>query len=114
MTDRPGRWALVTIATIVLLAPVPAGAQGGSSPAISRTPDSRPDLTGIWQVMNNAAWNIQDQNAAPGPQPAPWIGIPASRGVVEGNEIPYQAWARRSEERRVGKECRARWSRYNE
>ena len=24
----------------------------------------------------------------------PWLGIPASRGVVEGNEIPYQPWAR--------------------
>jgi hypothetical protein len=73
MTDRLGRWALVTTATIGSLAPVPAGAQGGSSQAVSRTADSRPDLTGIWQVMNSAAWNIQDQNAAPGPQPAPWI-----------------------------------------
>jgi hypothetical protein len=98
MTDRLGRWALVTTATIGSLAPVPAVAQGGSSQAVSRTADSRPDLTGIWQVMNSAAWNIQDQNAAPGPQPAPWIGIPASRGVVEGNEIPYQAWARAKQE----------------
>jgi hypothetical protein len=43
--------------------------------------------------MNNAAWNIQAQNAEPIPGETPWRGIPAGSGVVEGNEIPYQPWA---------------------
>jgi hypothetical protein len=71
-----------------------SSAYGQGTGAIPRASDGRPDFSGIWQVMNNAAWNIQDQNAQPGPYGAPWIGIPASQGVVEGNEIPYQAWAR--------------------
>ena len=31
----------------------------------------------------------------------------------EGNTIPFIARYRRSEERRVGKECRSRWSPYH-
>jgi hypothetical protein len=52
---------------------------------VPRTADGRPDLQGIWQVMNTAAWDIQDHNAT--------LGVPAGRGVVVGNEIPYQPWA---------------------
>ena len=29
------------------------------------------------------------------------------------NQLPYQSWFLRSEERRVGKECRSRWSPYH-
>ena len=68
-----------------------SGTGGGSaspppaaySPALG--PDGRPDLQGIWQVLNTAAWDIQDHTAQ--------LGIPAGKGVVEGNEIPYQPWA---------------------
>jgi hypothetical protein len=60
----------------------PPAAQPYSPP---RTPDGRPDLQGIWQVNNTAAWDIQDHPAR--------LGVPAGQGVVEGNEIPYQPWA---------------------
>jgi len=50
-----------------------------------RARDGHPDLSGYWQVLNTAAWNIQDHSAQP--------GIPAGQGVVDGNEIPYQPWA---------------------
>jgi hypothetical protein len=50
-----------------------------------RTADGQPDLQGIWRVTNSAAWNIQDHSGA--------FGVPAGRGVVEGNEVPYQPWA---------------------
>jgi hypothetical protein len=49
---------------------------------LPRTPDGKPNLSGIWQVMNTASWNIQDHSAQ--------NGIPAGQGVVDGNEIPYQ------------------------
>ena len=42
-------------------------------------------FSGIWQVLNTAAWDIQDHSAS--------LGVPAGQGVVEGNEIPYQPWA---------------------
>jgi hypothetical protein len=47
-----------------------------------RTPDGKPNLQGLWQVLNTAAWDIQDHQAQ--------LGVPAGQGVVEGNEIPYQ------------------------
>ena len=57
-------------------------AAAGQAP---RTPDGHSDLTGIWQVMNTAAWDIQDHQAR--------LGVPAGQGVVEGNDIPYTSAA---------------------
>jgi hypothetical protein len=50
-----------------------------------RTPDGKPDLQGVWQVLNTAAGDIQDHSAR--------LGVPAGQGVVEDNVIPYQPWA---------------------
>jgi hypothetical protein len=61
-----------------------------------RLPGTRhPDLNGLWQAMNTAHWDIQDHSAQPAPVLATgaWGAIPAGRSIVEGNEIPYQAWA---------------------
>jgi hypothetical protein len=68
------------IAVAILAAtPMPAAGQVFTPP---RTTDGKPNLQGIWQVLNTAAWNIQDHHAQ--------LGVPAGQGVVEGNEIPYQ------------------------
>jgi|RhiMethySRZTD1v2_1073278.scaffolds.fasta_scaffold378037_1 hypothetical protein len=78
----------VTAIAFVLSAVSPAvgqGAASGSRATIPRTSDGKPDLSGIWQVVNTAAWDIQDHHAR--------RGVPAGQGVVEGNEIPYQPWA---------------------
>src|SRR2546426_9677773 len=45
----------------------------------------KPDLNGIWQALNTAAWDIQDHSGA--------LGVPPGLGVVDGNEIPYQPQA---------------------
>src|SRR6516162_8887029 len=52
---------------------------------IPRTTDGKPNLQGIWQVRNRAAYDLQDHAAR--------YGMPAGKGVVEGVEIPYQPWA---------------------
>src|SRR5437773_11885153 len=49
-------------------------------PALAQ--NAKPDLNGIWQVLNTAAWNIQDHSGE--------LGVPPGLGVVEGNELPYQ------------------------
>ena len=51
-----------------------------------------PDLSGIWQTMNTASWNLEGHTASK--MPATNIlgalgGIPAGMSVVEGGEIPY-------------------------
>lgn len=60
-----------------------------------RAADGKPDLSGIWQAVNSASWDLEDHRAKP---PAiPTLGAlgaaPAGFGVVEGGEIPYQPWA---------------------
>ena len=58
-----------------------------------RTRAGQPDLQGIWQVANTAAWDIQDHAGQRFPGLPARFSEPAGQGVVEGNEIPYQAWA---------------------
>src|SRR5882672_12406102 len=73
---------LPVLAVASALTQLSAAAQAPAGTGVPRTSDGKPDLSGIWQAMNSAAWNIQDHSAQK--------GVPAGRGVVEGNEIPYQ------------------------
>jgi len=59
--------------------------QSASADGLPRTPDGKPDLTGYWQTLNTAAWNLEDHPALK--------GVPAGQSVVEGGPIPYQPWA---------------------
>lgn len=72
---------------------------------IPRLPDGKPDLNGVWQVLNTANYDLlaHPAKAALAMQPGPFgpvpaeeviafgaVGsVPAGVGVVEGNEIPY-------------------------
>jgi len=57
-----------------------------------RTKDNKPDLSGIWQAINTANWDIEAHGAAPGPfwQLGAEFSIPPGLGVVEGGAIPYK------------------------
>ena len=60
-----------------------------------RAGDGKPDLSGIWQAVNTASWNLEDHPATAGPVAS--LGAlgsrPAGLSVVQGGEIPYQPWA---------------------
>jgi hypothetical protein len=73
---------LLVLASTALTAQAP---QRQASAAIPRTADGRPNLQGIWQARNRAAYDLLDHAAR--------YGMPAGKGVVEKNEIPYQPWA---------------------
>jgi hypothetical protein len=79
-----------SIATVALLALMGHGAQAESYRA-PRAADGHADLSGIWEALNTANWDLQDHSAQAGPM---WqtgaIGSePAGQGVVEGGPIPY-------------------------
>ncbi len=77
---KPTLFALMLVAFIAASADAQTAAAAGGR--IQRTADGKPDLSGIWQVMNTAVWDIQDHNAQ--------RGVPAGLGVVDGNELPYK------------------------
>ena len=85
---------------------------GATSSAAARTPDGKPDFSGIWQALNEAHWDLEAHEARPGAvmqqgvypyeyarvAAAPVLalgaagGVPGSVGVVEGDgAIPVQA-----------------------
>jgi hypothetical protein len=89
-----------------------AAAQSVAEPAAyapPRTTDGKPDLNGVWQVLNTANFNIEPRGAKAAmimregpvvPVPAKEVvalgaigAVPPSLGVVEGGKIPYQEWA---------------------
>lgn len=79
-----------TVGGIVFLVVQAAGVraqqpQAQAAASIPRARDGKPDLSGFWQAMTTANYNIQDHSAEP--------GVPAGQGIVEGDEIPYQDWA---------------------
>ena len=72
-----------------------AVAQSGEIP---RTPSGKPDLSGIWQAMTSAHYDVEPHAAAEGPHPGlmgAHSATPAGLGIVEGGRIPYNEQARR-------------------
>jgi hypothetical protein len=98
-----------------------AGKAPAARPAAARAPayraarlpgTTRPDLNGVWQVMNTAGWDIEPHAARAALQlrPGPFVpvpakdvlalgavgAVPAGNGIVEGGEIPYKPEAKKT------------------
>jgi hypothetical protein len=82
VTNRIAGW-LIASAVCLLVTAAPAAGQGAGS--LPRTADGKPDLSGVWQAVTTANWNLLPHAAEK--------DVPAGLGVVEGGEIPYQPWA---------------------
>jgi hypothetical protein len=73
---------LMAVLLMFLCAAIPAVGQAQAvAPNIPRGPDGKPDLSGVWQVLNSAAWDLQDHSGA--------LNMPPGQSVVEGGTIPY-------------------------
>src|ERR1041384_2598141 len=82
---------MATAAAVVLATTAWLYGQTATRPARIQ---GKPNLSGIWQAVNEANWDIQAHQARPGPpQFGALFSEPAGLGVVDGNEIPYKAEA---------------------
>src|SRR5580704_15899193 len=95
--------AAAAAGAVLAVTVMPAAGQPSAYRA-PRTPDGKPDLNGIWQVANEANYDIQAHiaRAAMAVRPGPYGPVPAAPvlalgavgavppglGVVEGGEIP--------------------------
>ena len=89
-------FATAILASVALLAQSASFAQMTQIP---RTPDGKPDFSGIWQSITSANWDIEPHSAAYGQVPERFGALsaePAGLGIVEGGEIPYTEVARRT------------------
>jgi hypothetical protein len=95
------RVVLVVVAGAAFgLGPLSAWAQSASQPAspVPRTPDGRPDLTGVWQAGNTQRGTWQEANAGVGVggsgrnPAAPTVQATADR-PAGAEPAPYQPWA---------------------
>jgi hypothetical protein len=73
---------IVAVVAASLAASVALAGQARTPYTPPQTADGQPDISGFWQALNAANWDIQDHGAS--------LGVPAGKGVVEGNEIPYR------------------------
>lgn len=89
--------AVAIVGAVVMLTRAQTSEPASSIPRLA----DRPNLNGIWQVMNNANWDLQSH----GPRKGPVLALgavgaaPPGLGVVEGEEIPYkpEALAKKTE-----------------
>src|SRR5688572_26990100 len=100
--------AVVVSAVWLAARPATSDARTAETPRLDGT--KHPNLSGVWQVLNTANYNIETHQwqpalalhpGAPNGSPVPAAaalalgaigGVPPGAGVVEG-EIPYQPWA---------------------
>jgi hypothetical protein len=94
MRTRSAKLALVVAAVVAIAGLLTSylPLSGQSQPNRPRLADGKPNLNGIWQVMNTANWDIQTHEAKAGPVVSlgAAFAVPPGLGVVEGEEIPYR------------------------
>ena len=76
---------------------VAASLAAGSAVSTQRVRQT-PDIAGIWQTMNTAAWDVEGHTGQLFPGLPPRFAMPGGAGVVEGDEIPYRPSARLQKE----------------
>ena len=82
VTARSGAAASLCLAALAAACGQPPAGEPAAYVA-PRTAEGQPDLQGVWQALNTAAWDIQDHSAS--------AGVPAGQGVGGRQRDPLSA-----------------------
>ena len=86
--------AIVSVAVLWgTLGSVSVAGQGQNTYKAPRNAFGAPDLSGFWQALNTANWDIEEHGTAPSPFPellGVYLAQPAGLSIVEGGTIPYK------------------------
>jgi hypothetical protein len=81
----------VGVVAFMLLASYSSAQGQATTYRAPRTADGKPNLSGIWQALNEANWDIEPHAAKAGPSEyGAMFSVPAGVGIVEGDQIPYR------------------------
>jgi hypothetical protein len=84
------RSTLVLLAFGLLLAADGGAQQRSGAGDIPRLPNGKPNLSGVWQALTTANWNVLTHGASAGPpEYGALLATPPGYGIVDGDEIPY-------------------------
>ena len=84
---------IAVLAVVVARSSAPVGGQAPTTYKAPRGADGRPNLSGIWQAVNTANWNIEGHAAEPAPYPnlvGVYLAEPAGMSVVADGRLPYK------------------------
>jgi hypothetical protein len=93
MLNRVNLLIIATFAVVLLAISLTGQAPARTAASnIPRMPGGKPNLTGLWQALGTAYWDIRDHSSQAGAfyQLGATGAIPAGTGIVEGGEIPYK------------------------
>src|SRR5580698_855889 len=85
------RVSLALLPALITLSTIAAFGQTAPSPRPATRVNGKPNMTGLWQVLGTADWDIQDHASQAGPfyQLGAIGAEPPGQSIVDGNEIPY-------------------------
>jgi hypothetical protein len=96
------RLVTTALAALIAVSAAPASVSAQVLTELPRTAEGRPDLSGVWQALGAAHWDLEPHVAGYpvidelGAQ----IAVPPGAGAVEGGEIPYLPEALAERDRR--------------
>ena len=87
--------ALILVAISLIVSAGAACAAEAPTPVFVpiRDADGHPDLSGVWQTLGSAHWNLEGHSASKGPVTnvlGALGGIPGGVSVIDGGTIPYR------------------------
>jgi len=94
------RSTLTLLGLGLLFAASAAAQQHTNAGDIPRLANGKPDLSGVWQALTTANWNVLTHAASAGPpEYGALLATPPGYGIVDGDAIPYLPAAAEQQQR---------------